>query len=85
MKPRKKAPRKKRGTGIATGSGVYNLLADMAADKKVFEAYKEDRAKLLERYDLTDEQKRLILEGGEENYLNIILAERSEKFGDLCL
>lgn len=85
MNPRKRAKRKKRGAKIAKGSGVYNLLADMAEDPKVFEAYKKDRAKLLERYDLTDEQKRLIMEGGEENHLKIILAERSEKFGHLCV
>ena len=85
MRRIKKKRRKKRNKRISTGSGVYKLLADMAEYPEVFEAYKKNRAKLLEKYDLTEEQKGLIMEGGEENHLQIILAERTEKFGDLCI
>ena len=73
-----------RAPKVTTGSAVYNLLADMAKDPKVLEEYKQDRPALLERYDLTDEQKKLIMVGGEEIYIKILVAERTKHFGDRC-
>ena len=66
-------------------SGVYDMLAAMAADPKVFEEYKNNRKKLLENYRLTDEQKELIMEGGVENYITLLIEERAKQFGDLCV
>ena len=64
-------------------SGVYDLLAAMAEDPAVFEAYKNDRENLLKRYELSDEQKELIMQGGVENYITLLIEERTKQFGDL--
>ena len=74
-----------RAPKVVTGSPVYDLLADMARDPRVFEEYKHNRAELLECYDLTKEQKKLIMVGGEENYIKILVAERAKHFGDRCI
>ena len=74
-----------RAPKTSTGSAVYNLLADMASDPQVFEEYKHHRARLLEKYDLSEEQKQLIMVGGEENYIKILVAERTRLFGSLTV
>lgn len=66
-------------------SGVYDLLGAMAADPEVLEAYKNDRENLLKKYDLSDEQRELIMQGGVENYITLLIEERAKHFGDLCI
>lgn len=72
-------------TKTATGSALYNLLADMAQEPRKFDKYRNNLESLLEDYELTDEQKALIRQGGEEAYIQLLRSERKKQFGDFCV
>lgn len=79
MQLQEKAPK------TTTGSALYQLLYDMAKDPEVFEQYKNDVNALIAKYDLTDEQKELIRQGGQDNYIKLLVAERAKHFGDFTI
>lgn len=66
-------------------SPLFDLLADMAKHPETFERYRNDLESLLAEYDLTEEQKELIRQGGQENYVRLLVAERAKLFGDFTL
>jgi hypothetical protein len=62
-------------------SALFNLLADLAQDPEKLQAFGSDPDSVLNDYDLTDEQKELIKQGGEENYIRLLVEERASQFG----
>lgn len=66
-------------------SPLFELLADMAKHPRKFEKYRNNLESLLEDYELTEEQKTLIRQGGEETYIQLLRSERQRLFGDACL
>jgi len=63
-------------------SALFNLLADLAQDPEKLQAFGRDPDSVLNEYDLTDEQKELIKQGGEENYIRLLVEERASQFGN---
>ncbi|GAB4286778.1 MAG: hypothetical protein Fur0025_19580 [Oscillatoriaceae cyanobacterium] len=66
-------------------SPLFELLADLAKHPRKFERYRNDIETLLADYELTDEQKDLIRQGGEENFIRLLVEERARLFGDACI
>ncbi|HAG81660.1 MAG TPA: hypothetical protein DCL61_10935, partial [Cyanobacteria bacterium UBA12227] len=64
----------KKSTLTATGSALFQLLADMAKYPEKFELYMDNPDALTADYDLTEEQKNLIRVGGTENYIKLMVA-----------
>lgn len=63
-------------------SALFNLLADLAQDPNKLQAFGSAPDSVLNEYDLTDEQKELIKQGGEENFTRLLVEERALQFGD---
>ncbi|HAX85498.1 MAG TPA: hypothetical protein DCY91_04320 [Cyanobacteria bacterium UBA11370] len=61
-------------------SPLFNLLADLAKDSEKLQALASDPDSLLSQYELTDEQKELIKQGGEENFIRLLVEERARRF-----
>lgn len=66
-------------------SPLFEMLADMAKNPRKFEKYLNDVESLIAEYDLTEEQKALIRQGGEEAYIQLLRDERAKQFGDACI
>ena len=64
-------------------SPLFELLADLAKHPRKFDRYRNDIETLLADYELTDEQKDLIRQGGEENFIRLLVEERRRLFGDM--
>ncbi|MEQ9359144.1 hypothetical protein [Coleofasciculus chthonoplastes] len=63
-------------------SALFNLLADLAQDPNKLQTFGSDPDSVLNEYDLTDEQKELIKQGGEDNFTRLLVDERARQFGD---
>ena len=63
-------------------SPLFNLLADLAEDSNKRQALVSNPDSVLNEYDLTNQQKELIKQGGEENFISLLVEERIKQFGD---
>ncbi|MEQ9484291.1 hypothetical protein [Coleofasciculus sp. F4-SAH-05] len=63
-------------------SALFNLLADLSEDSNKRQALVSNPESVLNEYDLTNQQKELIQQGGEENFTRLLVEERAKQFGD---